>query len=715
MSRKPLLLTIDDEASIRSSLRAFFEDCGYEVMEACDGQKGMELIISRRPDIVITDLRMPGMDGIEVIDWVREFDDNLPIIMLSGTGVISDAIEALRRGAWDYITKPIQNLIELELIIERSLERAGLIKQNRDYHDNLEQLIAERTEQLSKLITAVEQSANSVVITDPQGIIEYVNPKFTEVTGYSKEEAIGKKPQILKSGKQPEQIYSELWRTISSGKEWRGELCNKTKTGSFFWELCSIAPIKDHSGTITSFVGIKEDITERKRYEAELFYKANHDELTGLFNRYYMQSYLELQLDILNRESKSLSLMLLNIDSLKFVNDTFGHEFGDLLLKEIADRLKHICGPEYLVARFLGDEFVIIPPLKTVEGNMAIQAEMVRNAINSVFSFNGVEVVATVSIGIVSYPEDGECVESLLKNAEATMFQAKKTGKNSIAYFTREMSSLSQKRLLLETRLHQALERSEFSLNYQPQFNPSSGNIIGMEALLRWTPDGIGPVSPVQFIPILEEIGLIVQVGEWVLWHACSQCVEWQRNGLPPLRISVNISALQFMRSDLDITVKRVLDTTGLAPQLLCLELTESTIILDSEKTLEKMAALISTGIRLSLDDFCTGYSSLEYLGRMPINELKIDRSFVTRMLKTRNDAAVVNTIIAMGHGLEMELVAEGVETEEQLQYLTQRNCEIIQGYLISKPLDAVEFESFVKEWPHTKAQTYNTAEGRCQ
>jgi diguanylate cyclase (GGDEF)-like protein/PAS domain S-box-containing protein len=712
MSSKPLLLTIDDEASIRSSLMAFFEDCGYEVIESSNGYEGMELIRCKRPDIVITDLRMPGMDGIEVVDAVKEFDDNLPIIILSGTGVITDAIEALRRGAWDYITKPIQNLIELELIIERNLERARLIKQNRDYHDNLEQLITERTEQLSKLITAVEQSANSVIITDAQGIIEYVNPKFSEVTGYTREDVIGKKPQILKSGKQPEQIYSELWQTISSGKEWRGELCNKTKTGSLFWELCSIAPIKDISGKITSFVGIKEDITERKRYEAELFYKANHDELTGLYNRYYMQSHLELQLEVLNKENKSLSLMLLDIDSLKFVNDTFGHKFGDLLLKEVADRLRHICGPEHLIARFLGDEFVIIPPLYTVAVDMTIQAEMVRNAINSVFSFNGVEVVASVSIGIVTYPEDGECVESLLKNAETTMFQAKKNGKNSIAYFTREMCTLSQKRLLLETRLHQALERSEFSLNYQPQFNPSSGTIIGMEALLRWTPDGIEPVSPVQFIPILEEIGLIIKVGEWVLWHACSQCVEWQRNGLPPLRISVNISALQFMRSDLDITVKRVLDTTGLDPQLLCLELTESTIILDSERTLEKMADLINTGIRLSLDDFGTGYSSLEYLGRMPINELKIDRSFITRMLKTHNDAAVVNTIIAMGHGLEMELVAEGVETEEQLQYLIHRNCEIIQGYLISRPLDAVGFERFIKEWPQAKTRAHSTVKG---
>jgi len=699
MTPKPLLLTIDDEESIRSSLMAYFEDSGFAVLEASDGRSGLELVHNRRPDIVVTDLRMPGMDGLEVIDAIRRFDDNLPIVMLSGTGVLMDAIEALRRGAWDYITKPIQNLVELELMVGRCLERARLIRQNRDYQDNLELLITERTAQLSKLTTAVEQSANSVIITDIHGIIEYVNPKFTTVTGYSREEALGCTPRILKSGKQPDQVYTELWETITSGREWRGELCNLSKTGNLFWELCSIAPIRNEQGVITSFVAIKEDITEHKRYEAQLFYKANHDELTGLFNRYYMQSYLELQFDVLNRENKSLSLMLLDIDNLKFINDTFGHPFGDLLLKEIAERLVHVCGPEYLVARFVGDEFVVVPPLTNFPGDPTLQAEMLRSAMNSIFTINGAEVIATISIGVVAYPEDGECVESLLKNAEATMFQAKKNGKNSIAYYTREMSNRLQHRLGLETRLHQALERNEFSLQYQPQINMESGSISGVEALLRWKPEGLEPIHPLQFIPLLEESGLIVPVGEWILWQACSQFCDWQRKGLPPLRISINISALQFMRSDLDIAVKRVLDVTGLDPKLLCLELTESTIMIDSTRTLEKMASLTDTGVMLSLDDFGTGYSSLEYLGRLPIKELKIDRSFVTRMLTTRNDAAVVNTIIAMGHGLEMELVAEGVETAEQLCYLVDRRCTTIQGYLFSKPLDIAGLEQFVRTW----------------
>jgi diguanylate cyclase (GGDEF)-like protein/PAS domain S-box-containing protein len=696
---KPTLLTIDDEESIRSSLAAFFEDCGFTVIEAGDGREGLEIIRERRPDVVITDLRMPEVDGLEVVDAVCRMDDNLPIIMLSGTGVLADAIEALRRGAWDYITKPVQDMVELELMVARCLERARLVRENRAYHEGLELLVANRTKELRKLSKAVEQSANSVVITDVTGIIEYVNPKFCEVTGYSFDEVIGKNPRILKSGKQSGECYRELWQAISTGREWRGEFNNKRKNGEFYWEMCSIAPIRDETNTITHYVAIKEDISDRKAYEERLFYQANYDTLTGLPNRFHLQSYLELQLDILNREHMFLNLLLLDIDNLKFVNDTFGHEFGDKLLKEISQRLSHICGSEYLVTRFVGDEFVIVPSLHVKDDDPVAHAEMVRSAMNGAFVVDGTELVATASIGIVSYPEDGECVTSLLKNAEAAMYQAKKNGKNTIEYYTREFNSRLMERFELETKLHRALERGEFSLNYQPQVKLPSGDIVGMEALLRWTPEGESPVSPAVFIPLLEETGLIVAVGEWVLWQVCSQCVTWQQNGLPSLRVSINLSALQFMRSDLDVTVKRVLDTTGLDPRLLCLELTESMVMSDCERTMDTLDALTRTGARLSLDDFGTGYSSLSYLGRLPISELKIDQSFVRRMLTTKNDAAVVNTIIAMGIGLEMELVAEGVETEEQLQYISGRNCGIIQGFLFSRPLPPDQFELFVREW----------------
>jgi diguanylate cyclase (GGDEF)-like protein/PAS domain S-box-containing protein len=694
-----VLLTIDDEESIRRSVAAYFEDCGFIVIQAADGQEGMDMAASLRPDVVITDLRMPHVDGMEVVDALKRLDDNLPVIVLSGTGVLSDALEAMRRGAWDYLSKPLVDLVELELVVARCIERARLVKENRDHHENLELLVIKRTAEVHKLSTAVEQSANSVVITNIDGIIEYVNPKFTAVSGYSREEALGKTPGIVKSDKHPGSFYVEMWQAISAGKEWQGEFCNVTKQGREFWELCSIAPIKDESGVITNFVAIKEDITGRKKYEEQLYYQANFDALTGLPNRHFFHEHLELQLELVNREGRFLTLMVLDIDNLKYVNDTFGHGFGDSLIQEISRRLEDVCGQDCVVSRFVGDEFTIIPPLSLHAAEAKQRAEDIRAAMNDVFVVNGTEIIATASIGVVVYPEDGECVESLLKNGEAAMYQAKQEGKNTICFYTVELNKQLEERFSLEAKLHKALERGEFTLNYQPQINHAKGTVIGVEALLRWTPTGGAPVSPTQFVPILEESGMIVPVGEWILWEACAQAVEWRKLGLPEMRMSVNISALQFMRSDLDLTVKRILDVTGLEPHCLCLELTESMIMVDSARTLEKMTALADIGVILSLDDFGTGYSSLEYLGRLPIHELKIDISFIRRMLVTRNDAAVVNTIIAMGQGLDMELVAEGVETAEQLMYLTERRCGIIQGFFFSRPLEPEDLVVFYRQW----------------
>lgn len=694
-----VLLTIDDEEAIRSSISAFFEDCGFSVLQACDGRVGIEMIHAMRPDVVITDLRMPNVDGLEVVDEINRIDQNLPIIVLSGTGVLADAVLALRRGAWDYLAKPILNLVELEMVVARCLERAHLLRQNRDYHFNLERLVDQRTAELRKLSAAVEQSANSVIITGVDGVIEYVNPKFSQTFGYTSDEAVGQNPSILKSGRQLDSHYAELWHTIRSGREWQGEFCNRAKDGTLYWELCSIAPIKDEAGVITNFVAIKEDITERKRHEEQLYYQANFDVLTGLPNRYYFQKHLELQLELIDSQNQYLSLLVLDVDNLKIVNDTFGHEFGDLLLKEMALRLELVCGQGCFISRFVGDEFTIILPLSSEADEAVFLGEKIRSAMNEVFQIKGTDIITTVSIGVGVYPEDGECVESLLKNAEAAMYQSKKIGRNMVSFYSRELNSQLEQRFLMESRLHKALERGEFSLQYQPQINRTRGTIVGVEALLRWTPTGEAPVSPGQFIPILEESGLIVVIGEWVLRQACSQAVAWLNEGLPPLRMSVNISALQFMRSDLDVTVRRILHETGFDPHFLCLELTESMVMIDSVRTMEVLTTLTKTGLTLSLDDFGTGYSSLAYLGRLPINELKIDMSFVHRMLTTRNDAAVVNTIIAMGQGLDMELVAEGVETEEQFAYLAAKGCAIIQGYYFSRSLAPDEFVRFCREW----------------
>ena len=702
MTTQPVrLLTIDDEEAIRSGIAAYFEDSGFLVSEASDGLAGLELIRQARPDIVITDLRMPRMDGLELIDAVTAEFDNLPIIVLSGTGVLADAIDALRRGAWDYLTKPIQDLAELEIIVQRSLERVRLITENRRYQSNLEQLVEERTLQLRKLITAVEQSANSVVISSTDGVIEYVNPRFCLVTGYRLDEVIGRKSSLLKSGEQPAELYQELWRTIKAGREWHGEFRNRRKDGTLYWEACTIAPVRDDTGEISNYVAIKEDITGRKEQEAVLTWQASHDILTGLHNRYYLESHLSSELMRIDPRRHYLSLVLIDIDNLKFVNDTFGHDFGDRLLVSISDRLRRAACPDCVVGRFLGDEFALIPPLSE-DGERGLKlANTVKELISDLFSVDGVEVLITASIGVVTFPDDGENVDNLLRNAEAAMYEAKRLGRNTIVCYSSEFHKRAQHRLMLESRLHRALEHNDFSLHYQPQICTKAGRIVGVEALLRWTPPDLPPVSPMEFIPILEETSLIVPVGTWVLSEACRQVFAWQQAGLPPVRLSVNISAVQFQRGDLDETVRLVLAESGLDPALLCLELTESMLMIDAGHALKKLQELRKLGVRLSLDDFGTGYSSLAYLSRLPVQELKVDQSFVRRLHDSASDTTVVNTIIAMAQELELEMVAEGVETEGQRLHLVERGCTTIQGFLFSKPLTARQFEAFVKGKNH--------------
>ncbi len=693
------LLTVDDEEAIRSGIAAYFSDSGYLVSEASDGQAALELIRQSQPDIVITDLRMPRMDGLELINALNAEFDNLPIIVLSGTGVLADAIDALRRGAWDYLTKPIQDLAELEIIVQRSLERAQLIADNLRHKNNLEVIVEERTAQLRKLFAAVEQSANSVVITDTDGVIEYVNPRFCQISGYSLLEAIGQKPSLMKSGHQPPEVYEELWKSIKAGEEWRGEFRNKRKNGTMFWELCSIAPIRNDAGEITNYVGIKEDITTRKAQEEVLSWQASHDTLTGLYNRYYLESHISSTIMKMDRAKQHLSVLLIDIDNLKYVNDTFGHDFGDHLLLQISKRLQSAACPECLLARFLGDEFVMVPLLSELPDKAAILADKVKGLMSSLFNVDGIEVLVTASIGVVTLSADSENVDTLLRNAESAMYEAKRLGRNTVVFFNSDFQQRVQRRLIMESALHRAMENNDFTLHYQPQMDLSSGVVYGVEALLRWNnPADLPPASPAEFVPLLEETSLIVPVGAWVLREACRQMVEWQKAGLPTMRLSVNISAVQFRRGDLAQTVRMVLEESGFDPSMLCLELTESLLMADTAHAQEKLEELRSLGLALSLDDFGTGYSSLSYLSRLPVQELKVDQSFIRRLHHAATDAAVVNTIIAMGQELGLELVAEGVETEEQRNHLSGRGCTSMQGFLFSKPLPAADLFRFVNK-----------------
>ncbi len=699
MSMPVRLLTVDDEEGIREGIAAYFEDAGYIVSEASDGMAALEVIRQSPPDIIITDLRMPRMDGLELINLVIAEYDNIPIIVLSGTGVLADAIDALRRGAWDYLTKPIQDLGELEIMVQRSLEKSRLVSENRRYQLNLEEIVTERTRELRKLFTAVEQSVNAVVITDINGSIEYANPRFCNISGYSLPEIIGKNPSILKSDYTSAKDYEKLWQTIKAGQEWHGEFQNRRKNGTLYWEQCSIAPLRDDKGEITNFVGIKEDITIRKAQEEVLNWQASHDILTGLHNRYYLESHISSKLMSIDKDKEYLSLILIDVDNLKFVNDTFGHDYGDRLLVEISKRLKKLACTDCMIARFLGDQFVMIPVVKQDSLYGIELADKIRKNLSELFNVDGVEVAITVSIGVATFPDDGETVDNMLRNAEAAMYEAKRQGRNLVINYTNEFHKRAQHRLMLETRLHRALENKDFNLHYQPQISLETRKVVGLEALLRWTPADMPSVSPAEFIPILEETSLIVPVGTWVLYEACHQAVLCQRKGMPTIRVSVNISAVQFQRGDLAETVRLVLAETGLEPSSLCLELTESMLMIDTNHAKKKLEELCKIGVILSLDDFGTGYSSLAYLSRLPVHELKIDQSFISRLHDSKSDTALVNTIIVMAQELGLKIVAEGVETEEQMRHLLGRDCTTIQGFLYSRPLPFEQLEIFIKEW----------------
>ena len=554
-------------------------------------------------------------------------------------------------------------------------------------------------ENLRKLSQAVEQSPASVVITDTGGRIEYVNPKFCQITGYTSEEAIGQNPRILNSGHTPRPIYEELWKTIQSGKEWRGEFHNRRKDGELFWEYASISPIKAADGTITHFVAVKEDITLRKQYERRLIQQANFDEVTGLPNRFLALDRLSQALARARRHGQKVALMFLDLDRFKRVNDTLGHPAGDRALREAGLRIRGCLREEDTVARLGGDEFtVVLPGLES-----AIDAEPAANKILDAFAepltVDDWELFLTPSIGITIWPDDGSDADELMRNADSAMYRAKELGRNTARFFTPELNERAMARAHIEGRIRHALDRAEFSLHYQPMVDLRSGQIVRAEALLRWNNPELGQVPPDEFIPLAEDIGLIMPIGEWVLETACLQARDWQQYQEAPKTVSVNVSSRQFRGANLVKAVLAALKNAEMPPRSLELEITENLLMADLPDVTIALRELEMLGINLSLDDFGTGYSSLSYLRRFPVDVLKIDRSFIQDLTTDSETAKLVEAIITMARSLKLQVVAEGVETVEQMAFLQNRGCDLGQGYYFSRPLPNDEFLDLVRNW----------------
>ena len=566
------------------------------------------------------------------------------------------------------------------------------------YHDIRERRQSE--EKLRKLSLAVEQSPASVLITDTEGVIEYVNGKFCEVTGYTMEEVIGQKPSLLKSKNTSPDQYKSLWSTITQGNEWRGEFCNRKKNGSLFWEFISISPIKEANGAITHFLAVKEDITFRKQYEKKLIHQANFDALTDLPNRILAFDRLTQAINMAQRKKQTVAVMFIDLDYFKVVNDTLGHAVGDELLVKAAHRLQLSIRTSDTVARLGGDEFLIILP----DLNAAAQASIVVKRILEDFSVPFIlserEIFITASIGITVYPADGDDPHVLLKNADAAMYQAKEESRNTFRFFLPEMNNIAVQRMELEHDLRRAIEHQELFIYYQPIFTLDSGKLMAVEALLRWKHPQKGYISPERFIPLAEETGLIDQIGAWVLRQACQQLVEWIGLVGHPFRMAVNVSARQFQSKTLVSTVSQALDINDLDPGLLELEVTERLLMEDSSKTTDVINQLKSIGISFSIDDFGIGYSALSYLKKYDFNTLKIDRSFIHDVASNdTSNTALCNAIIAMAHSLHLRVIGEGVETKQQLDFLKSKSCDGAQGYYFSKPLSVEDFLDFIKHY----------------
>jgi diguanylate cyclase (GGDEF)-like protein/PAS domain S-box-containing protein len=548
---------------------------------------------------------------------------------------------------------------------------------------------------------AIESSVNAILITDaevPGNPLIYANPAFERITGYSQEEALGRNCSFLQNEDTDQPAVEELRQAIREQREGRVLLRNYRKDGSLFWNELLIAPVRDESGKITHFVGIQNDVTERKAHETQLEYQANYDTLTGLANRNLFQDRLSQALISARRNDRSLAVLFIDLDNFKNINDSLGHDAGDLLLAQVAARLAGNVREGDTVARQGGDEFVLILSEIREDDDVTVVAQKILKAMSAPFDIGGRELHITCSIGIASYPKDGEDSQTLLKNADAAMYRAKELGRNNAQYYAAEMNVKAMERLVLENGLYHALERDEFLLHYQPQVDLRTGEIAGMEALVRWQHPKLGLVSPAMFIPVAEDSGLIVSLGEWVLRTACAQNKAWQLAGLKPISVAVNLSARQFRQPDLVEKVAVILDETGLDPACLELELTESLVMQDVEKTITTLGKLKAMGIKLSVDDFGTGYSSLSYLKRFPIDTLKIDQSFVRDITTDPDDAAIAKSIISMAHDMQLRVIAEGVETEAQKSFLQQRHCDEMQGYLFSRPVAAAEFETLLRE-----------------
>jgi diguanylate cyclase (GGDEF)-like protein/PAS domain S-box-containing protein len=634
--------------------------------------------LAERPDLILCDWHLPQFSGQRALSLLRQKDPDTPFIIVSGGIGEEAAIDALRQGASDYVLK------DRPARLGEAVKRVLLDQQLRMAHR-----IAEEKLRLAE--RAFQNTAEGITVTDVNGDIVSTNPAFEEITGYSHEEVLGQNPRILKSGHHKPSFYREMWNTLISAGHWRGEIWNRRKNGDLFPEWLTISAVKDSNGETTHYVGVFTDISQMKEAQEQINFLAHHDALTQLPNRALFRERFEHALMHARRMKQSIALLFLDLDRFKTVNDTLGHPVGDQVLLEVSKRMTTIIRASDTLARLGGDEFVLLLEEQTNAQHAAVVARKLIDLFSNPMIIGEHELVVTASIGITLYPNDGDDPDLLIRHADRAMYEAKQQGRNTYRFFTQALTEGALERLKMENDLRWAISRNEMILHYQPIVDLRTRQLQGVEALVRWQHPKQGLIAPALFIELAEEIGIIGDIGQWVLDTACNQLAEWDRDRFPVPRLSVNLSVQQIDREGLVALVSESLRASGLSPQRLELEVTESMLMRNPDLSRAVLSELRTLGVNFAIDDFGTGYSSLAYLKLLPLDRLKIDKSFVRDIGRDSNDEAIVRAIIALSKSLGLESVAEGVERTSQAEFLKRAGSDLAQGYLYSRPLAADE------------------------
>jgi len=688
-----LLLVEDDENDailILASLRhGGLQISHHRVWSKVDLEKALT---QEQWDAVLCDYNLPQFDGLAALRMVRSRDANIPFIIVSGAIGEETAVAAMRSGAQDFVMK--QSLGRLGAVLVRELGEAEI---RRTAHIANSQLQAKE----ALLDSIVTTAADGIAVVNATGKIEFANPALAVLTG-NDAAALQDMPvqQLLRPSADP-----EFWNVLcASTGDIRADMTNlqmhaHTRTGTIIpVEIKVSRMMLDNSPKLTVVV---RDVSERARSEERMWRLAHFDELSGLPNRLLFRQLLEQAIRDANRERKSIAVLFIDLDRFKLINDTAGHDSGDIVLRQVAGRLRQCLREADLLSRFGGDEFAAL--LREIDDPAAARAtaQRVLAAVAQPYEINGETYHLSASVGISIYPGDSPDATALLRNAELAMYRAKDQGKNNFQFHSPQMNARSLEYVVLERSLRRAIELDEFLIHFQPQFDLADGRIVGAEALLRWNLPEVGMIPPGKFIPLAEETGLIVPIGRLVLMRACIAAKEWRASGLEDFRVAVNLSPRQFNQSELVIDIINILEDSGLPPQNLELEITESMVMSNPERATAILRELRAVGVHLAIDDFGTGYSSLGYLKSFPVHTLKIDRSFIKDVPADPDDVAITHAIIAMGHSLRLDVVAEGVETAEQLAFLREHGCDYMQGFLVGKPMPSEELSRLLAERTH--------------